>query len=235
MKHYITKIALLSSALALGACSTISDVTGVKLPGAGETAAMESQLGSQLTQMEQSLAQQPQFAYQLNQDTYRAYTSAGKVAFVEAKVKGDVSKAYYKDGKLFAAVEKGEIYSFDAQGKLVEVVNSNGKVEKIADADAAKHAATWHAKAKKWQNMFGLTAAERNPSRVRTGADAKLNYLCIAKLQQVAGTKRVFRSSANRGNSTRLSADMRLNGNQYYVMDCQLQGDRVSSLSLHKK
>lgn len=232
MKHYITKIVLLSSALALGACSSISDVTGVKL---NDTTAMESQLGSQLMQMEQSLAQQPQFTYQLNQDTYRAYTAAGKVAFVEANVKGDVNKAYYKGGKLFAAVEKGEIYSFNDQGKLVQVVRSNGKVETITDIDGAKQATLWQAKAKKWQNMFGLTAAERNPSRVRTGADAKLNYLCIAKLQQVAGTKRVFRSSTNRGDSTRLSADMRLNGNQYYVMDCQLQGDRVASLSLHKK
>ncbi|WP_235972296.1 hypothetical protein [Spirabiliibacterium falconis] len=234
MKHYITKIALLSSALALGACSTISDVTGVNLPGT-ESAAMESQVGAQLMQMEQELSKQPQFMYQLNQDTYRAYTNAGKVAFVEAKVKGDVTKAYYKNGKLFAAVEKGQVLSFDEQGKLVQVVNSNGKVAKLAEDTAAKQTHAWNAKAKKWATMFGLTAAERNPSRVRTGADAKLNYLCIAKLQQVAGTKRVFRSSANRGNSTRLSADMRLNGNQYYVMDCQLQGDRVASLSLHKK
>ncbi|EJS89173.1 hypothetical protein AAUPMB_07138, partial [Pasteurella multocida subsp. multocida str. Anand1_buffalo] len=29
---------------------------------------------------------------------------------------------------------------------------------------------------------------------MKTGSDAKVNYLCIAKIQQVAQTNRVFRS-----------------------------------------
>ena len=52
----------------------------------------------------------------------------------------------------------------------------------------------------------------------------------------MAQTKRVFRSSANAANSdSRLTADVRLNGNQYYKMDCQLAGERVAKLSLIKK
>ena len=71
---------------------------------------------------------------------------------------------------------------------------------------------------------------------MQTGGDAKLNYLCITKIQQVAQTKRVFRSSGNAANSnSRLTADVRLNDNQFYKIDCQLAGERVAKLSLIKK
>ena len=84
--------------------------------------------------------------------------------------------------------------------------------------------------------MLGTNSADKGAANVKTGNDAKLNYLCIAKIQQVAQTSRVFRSSVNHANSdVRLTADVRLNGNQFYKMDCQLAGERVAKLSLIKK
>jgi len=84
--------------------------------------------------------------------------------------------------------------------------------------------------------MLGPNSADKGASNVKTGSDAKLNYLCITKIQQVAQTKRVFRSSTNAASSdSRLTADVRLNGNQFYKMDCQLAGERVAKLSLIKK
>ncbi len=71
---------------------------------------------------------------------------------------------------------------------------------------------------------------------MKTGSDAKVNYLCIAKIQQVAQTNRVFRSPENAVvTENQIKATVRLNGNQYYNMDCQLSGDKVSKLSLMKK
>ena len=88
----------------------------------------------------------------------------------------------------------------------------------------------------KLQKILGLNSADKNAENIKTGSDAKLNYLCITKLQQVAQTQRVFRSSANMAKSdSRLIADVRLNGNQFYKMDCQLSGNRVVKLSLSKK
>ena len=88
----------------------------------------------------------------------------------------------------------------------------------------------------KLQKILGLNSADKNAENIKTGSDAKLNYLCITKLQQVAQTQRVFRSSANMAKSdSRLIADVRLNGNQFYKMDCQLSGNRVAKLSLSKK
>lgn len=88
----------------------------------------------------------------------------------------------------------------------------------------------------KLQKILGLNSADKNAENIKTGSDAKLNYLCITKLQQVAQTQRVFRSSANMAKSdSRLIADVRLNGNQFYKMDCQLSGNCVAKLSLSKK
>ena len=89
---------------------------------------------------------------------------------------------------------------------------------------------------KKGRKILGLNSADKNAENIKTGSDAKLNYLCITKLQQVAQTQRVFRSSANMAKSdSRLIADVRLNGNQFYKMDCLLSGNRVAKLSLSKK
>ena len=87
--------------------------------------------------------------------------------------------------------------------------------------------------AESWVKKLSYNSADKNIGAVRTGEEAKLNYLCIAKVQQVAGTKRVLRTSGNSAGSTsRLTAKMRLNGNQFYQMDCILSGDRVAKLSL---
>ena len=101
----------------------------------------------------------------------------------------------------------------------------------LANADAQAVKAKKNAEA--WVKKLSYNSADRNIGAVRTGEEAKLNYLCIAKVQQVAGTKRVLRTSGNSAGSTsRLTAKMRLNGNQFYQMDCILSGDRVAKLSL---
>ena len=123
---------------------------------------------------------------------------------------------------------------FFYKGGKVSVIQDNREVYQISGQNHQQEALV--AEAAKLQKMLGLNSADKGASNVKTGSDAKLNYLCITKIQQVAQTKRVFRSSANSANSdSRLTADVRLNGNQFYKMDCQLAGERVAKLSLIKK
>ena len=123
---------------------------------------------------------------------------------------------------------------FFYKGGKVSVIQDNREVYQISGQNHQQEALV--AEAAKLQKMLGPNSADKGASNVKTGSDAKLNYLCITKIQQVAQTKRVFRSSANAANSnSRLTADVRLNGNQFYKMDCQLSGERVAKLSLIKK
>lgn len=232
MKHSITKAAVLSAVLALTACSNLT--------GESTTSSTSSTVNTALTQsfsqLEQAAASQNSFVYQLNSDSYKAYFSGGSLSYVTVKTKDGDSKVFYKGGKLYGVQNSSGSYEFDTAGKLITVLDNSGKNVDLAAADLSKKQSELAAQGKKLAAMLSTNAADRGVGAVRTGGDAKLNYLCIAKIQQVASTKRVFRSSANKANSSsRLTADVRLNGNQYYNMDCQLQGERVASLTLTKK
>ncbi|MGR6981853.1 hypothetical protein ACUHGC_10875 [Testudinibacter sp. P27/CKL/0425] len=235
MKHTITKIAALSTVLALTACSTLTGESTTSSTSTGAPVA-NTALNQSFAQLEQAAAAQNSFQYQLNSDVYKAYLSGGSVSYASKQTKDGSSKVFYKGGKLYGVQDASGSYEFDAAGKLITVLNSSGKSVELSAQELAKKQTELSASAKKLSAMLGMNAADRGVGAVRTGGDAKLNYLCIAKIQQVAGTKRVFRSSANKANSSsRLTADVRLNGNQFYNMDCQLQGERVASLTLKKK
>lgn len=237
MKHSITKIAALAAIFALSACSNLTDekatsstTTTVSLP------AENSALAQTFAQLEQAAASQNSFQYQLNSDAYKAYLSGGNLSYASQQTKDGSSKVFYKSGKLYGVQDASGNYEFDASGKLIAALNTSGKSLNLSLEALAKKQSELTALGKKLAAMLGTNAADRGVGAVRTGGDAKLNYLCIAKIQQVASTKRVFRSSANKANSSsRLTADVRLNGNQFYNMDCQLQGERVASLTLTKK
>lgn len=231
MKYFISKITVLVSVLTLVACKT---TTNHSVSMGDVLNASQSQLHAQLSDLNQIAVKQTTFVYTLNDENYQTYTQNGKPLMIESKVNGQVSQFYYQNGRLFAVILDGAAYQFNAQGKLQSAVSNDGSAKSLSQEELR----TYETKLNKQATYLSqkLVGTSANVARVRTGADAKLNYLCIAKLQQVAGTKRVFRSSVNRsGNSNRLSADIRLNGNQYYVMDCQLEGERVVSLNLQKK
>ncbi|KGQ69845.1 hypothetical protein OA57_09425 [Chelonobacter oris] len=232
MKHSITKAALLSTVLALTACSSLTGESGTS----STSSAADTALTRSFAQLEQAAATQNRFQYRLNDDVYQAYLSGGSVNYISRQTKDGSSKVFYKGGKLYGVQDADGSYEFDAAGKLVTVLDGNGKAVTLSAQELAKKQQELTALGKKLSAMLGTNAADRGVGAVRTGGDAKLNYLCIAKIQQVASTKRVFRSSANKANSSsRLTADVRLNGNQYYNMDCQLEGERVAGLTLTQK
>lgn len=168
---------------------------------------------AELKAISDSIKTLPSFIYQTDNQTYTAYFSGKNIVYID--VSGNkVEKIYLKNGQVIAVANSTKLYDF-----------------KAANADAQAVKAKKNAEA--WVKKLGYNSADRNIGAVRTGEEAKLNYLCIAKVQQVAGTKRVLRTSGNSAGSTsRLTAKMRLNGNQFYQMDCILSGDRVAKLSL---
>ena len=202
---------LLSVAFAfvLSACSQLA------LPGKEKPAPVTEKVAenAELKAISDSAKSLPSFIYQTANQTYTAYFSGKNIVYID--VSGNkVEKIYLKNGQVIAVANSTKLYDF-----------------KAANADAQAVKAKKNAEA--WVKKLGYNSADRNIGAVRTGEEAKLNYLCIAKVQQVAGTKRVLRTSGNSAGSTsRLTAKMRLNGNQFYQMDCILSGDRVAKLSL---
>lgn len=228
MRHFIIKVALLPIILILTACSHWGSESRIHASSAANAALIRT-----FSQLEQAAMMQHHFQYQLNKDIYHAYANAGKIDYIKKQADDDIIKIFYQDGKVYGVQERSGSYEFDASGKLVAAWNSNGKTANLSQRQRLEKQNELSAIAKKWAIMLGSNTADRDVGLIRTGDNAKLNYLCIAKIQQVASTKRVFRHSANKANSAaRLTADVRLNGNQYYHMDCQLQGERVASLSL---
>lgn len=208
MHKYITKIALCSSVLLLSACGSLTTDSS-QSPAAVVTAG-----NTDIQALIKKAEALPSFEYIHNNTQYIAYLN-GQPELIKVSNGTDNKLFFYKGGKVFVIQDDREVYQISGQNHQQEALV----------AEAAK-----------LQKMLGPNSADKGASNVKTGSDAKLNYLCITKIQQVAQTKRVFRSSANAANSdSRLTADVRLNGNQFYKMDCQLAGEHVAKLSLIKK
>ncbi|MFC0309068.1 hypothetical protein ACFFHK_05030 [Gallibacterium trehalosifermentans] len=204
-------------ALLLSACSQLSFPGNST--GAGKTVSTnaEQQENAKLNALKESALKLPSFTYETAMQTATAYFDQRQIAFIVVKNSQQTEHIYVKNGKIIAVTNNKQSYDL-GKGQLSNEAVAVGKT------------------AEKWLQKLSYNAADRNISAVRTGDEAKLNYLCIAKVQQVAGTKKVLRTSANSAQSTsRLTASMRLNGNQFYQMDCVLSGDRVAKLSLIAK
>ncbi len=218
MRQYIVKATLgasiCSSILLLSACGSLFPSNDMHKPGAVVEAGSTSTPMFDVNAFVQKAETLPRFEYTHNNTHYVAYLN-GQPELIKVTHDGENKLFFYKDGKVSAVQENGKVYS----------LNGANESHKTLVAEGAK-----------LYKMLGTNSADKGAANVKTGNDAKLNYLCIAKIQQVAQTSRVFRSSANHANSdSRLTADVRLNGNQFYKMDCQLAGDRVAKLSLIKK
>ena len=211
MQKYITRVVLCSSILLLSACGSLSEM---KTAGTSGSVTEVMQANADVKALLQKAETLPTFEYVDNNTQYTAYLN-GQPELIKVSNGTDNKLFFYKGGKVFVIQNNREVYQISGQNHQQEALV----------AEAAK-----------LQKMLGPNSADKGASNVKTGSDAKLNYLCITKIQQVAQTKRVFRSSANAANSdSRLTADVRLNGNQFYKMDCQLAGERVAKLSLIKK
>ncbi|PNL93317.1 hypothetical protein A6J76_004810 [Aggregatibacter aphrophilus] len=207
MHKYITKIALCSSVLLLSACGSLTT------DSSQSPAAVVSAGNTDIQALIKKAEALPSFEYIHNNTQYIAYLN-GQPELIKVSNGTDNKLFFYKGGKVSVIQDNREVYQISGQNHQQEALV----------AEAAK-----------LQKMLGPNSADKGASNVKTGSDAKLNYLCITKIQQVAQTKRVFRSSTNAANSdSRLTADVRLNGNQFYKMDCQLAGERVAKLSLIK-
>lgn len=220
MNKMVSKVSLLSAVFLLSACGGVNKFHLPKSNGEHHKAA--EQVNPELANIESNAVSARQFEYRNGSNIYTAFLTNSSLLLINDKGKNQENKIYFKGNHVFAVIQAGNYFEFDTSGKLL-------KGDTIKGAEVLKYA-------KRLQRILGVNKADSSVSRVRTGDDAKLNYLCIAKIQQVAETKRVFRSSANHANSNqRLTADVRLNGNQFYAMDCQLNGDYVSKLSLSIK
>lgn len=214
MRQYIIKATLCSSILLLSACGSLFPSSNSHKPGAVIEAGSTSAAKFDVNAFVQKAEALPRFEYMHNNTQYVAYLN-GQPELIKVTHDGENKLFFYKAGKVSAVQENGKVYG----------VNDANESHKAFVAEGAK-----------LYKMLGTNSADKGAVNIKTGNDAKLNYLCIAKIQQVAQTSRVFRSSANHANSdSRLTADVRLNGNQFYKMDCQLAGERVAKLSLIKK
>ncbi|MFC0323516.1 hypothetical protein ACFFHT_08075 [Gallibacterium melopsittaci] len=203
--------------LLLSACSQLSFPGNSTSAGKTVSTKAEQQENAKLNALKESALKLPSFTYESAKQTATAYFNQQQIVFIEVKNAQQVEDIYVKNGHVVAVTDGQHSYDLSNTKPSHEAVN------------AAKNA-------EKWLQKLSYNSADRNISVVRTGDEAKLNYLCIAKVQQVAGTKKVLRTSANSAQSTsRLTAAMRLNGNQFYQMDCVLSGDRVAKLSLIAK
>lgn len=218
----------LASTLFLSACSSIT----APLTATEEQAVANTEFAQTLSQLEQQAMQANQFEYRYNAEKYVTYLH-NQPLLINFYKGEEQTKVFYHNGKLFALQDQTGSYEFNPQGQLIRAIDVKGNLVDVGGlSDKEKSALDY---ANQLSKRFSLNRADKNVGRV-TGAEAKLNYLCIDKIKQAAQTNRVFRSSANRAKTAdRLSADLRLNGNQYYHMDCQLAGDRVVKLSLTKK
>lgn len=216
----------------LAGCNSINIVTPTPVQRVSE---QHQQYLTQITNVRADLTNlTDKFYYQLNSNDYRLYWKNNQVYYIRVNDSTQEKEFFYKSGSLSTVRVNDELYLFD-NNRLSEVINQKGDVLTYSVADKAQKQEQLLNDSTRLTKMLGRTAADKNLSLVRTGNDAKLNYLCIAKLKQVANTNRVFRSSANRANnSQQLLADVRLRGNEFYVMNCKLNNNSVVLLTLKR-
>lgn len=167
-----------------------------------------------LTDLEQAAKQLTHFQYIDNQRYYDVYLST-QPELIDIKTPQGNSQFFYQNGHLFAVKNENGIHFF--------------KNEATSDIALAKQG-------KRLFQLFDYNQADKEVEQVNTGDEAKLNYLCISKIQQVAQTKRVFRSPENAQlTATTLKGTVRLNGNQYYHLACEIADNRIIKLSLIRK
>lgn len=148
-------------------------------------------------------------------------------------VKTSASTVYFDGAKNYSVVNNGNVFTFVNNKLTKSFALSNGKA--VNDATGAFDAKNL---AHKLFAKFSLNKADKIvPERESMPAQAKLNYLCSEKVKQVKATKRFFRSGLNTSleKTQNLVAEVRLNGSQFYNMDCKINLDKIQSLSLHKK
>ncbi|MGC7559264.1 hypothetical protein [Pasteurella sp. PK-2025] len=231
MRQYFTKAILFSSVMVLSACGSLSDMTSGRGVTAPSVAKAPKALGMDLAALEQKAMGLKTFEYRYNQNQYVAYLSS-QPELIKAQEAEGSSQFFYKAGKLVAALDQSGVYQFGADGKVANAFNAQGNPQSVNTDNATKISA----KASKLYKMFSYNKADNTAANMKTGNDAKLNYLCIAKIQQVAQTQRVFRSPENAVlTANSLNATVRLNGTQFYKMDCQIAANKVTKLSLMKK
>ncbi|MDG6896301.1 hypothetical protein [Volucribacter amazonae] len=233
MKASLVKImqgSLVASTLLLTACSQLNGGAEVSSAKVASKVA-DNEFARSLSQLEQQASQANQFEYQYNSEKYRTYLDNQPI-LINAHNGKEETKLFYRNGKLFAVQDATGLYEFNSTGQLVRAVDLKGNLVDLTTLD--DKAQSLQRYADNLAKRFSYNKADRNIARV--AKDQRLNYLCIDKIKQVAQTNRVFRSSANQAKSAdRLLAELRLNGNQYYTMDCQLSQDRVVKLSLISK
>lgn len=231
MKYNI-KLTFLTSTLLLAGCSSMN--TGMD-NSVIKNSFQDSPLAQTINAIASSAVTQPVFNYRLNDTAYSAYQVAGQPTFVEKNENGNTEKFYYQNGALIASQDANGIYEF-AKGQLSQAYSVAGQELDAKAPELQAQATSLYAQSKKAYKILSQNSAEKNAEDVRTGDDAKLNYLCISKVQQVAGTRRVFRNSANTSKvKTQLISSVRLNGKNFYNMNCQIEDNRVSSLTLSAK
>lgn len=229
MRQYINKAILISSVLALSACSNLSDMAS-STGTVSTSPAVTKALGIDLVSLEQQATGLKTFEYTYNQNNYVTYLSA-QPELIKVQDAEGLSKFFYKSGKLLAVQDKSGVYQFGANSEVLSF-NAQGKAQ---DVSTEKKSAL-SAKGAKLYKMMSYNRADGSAVNMKTGEQAKVNYLCIAKIQQVAGTQRVFRSPENAVvTASHIDATVRLNGNQYYKMNCQISANKVAKLTLMKK
>ncbi|TCK01623.1 hypothetical protein EV694_0240 [Volucribacter psittacicida] len=217
----------LASTLFLTACSQLNSGAEVSSAKVASKVA-DNELARSLSQLEQQASQSPSFEYQYNTEKYVTYLDNQPV-LINAYNGKEETKLFYRNGKLFAVQDVTGLYEFNSTGQLIRAVDLKGNLVDLTTLD--EKAQSLQSYANNLSKRFAYNKADRNIARV--AKEQRLNYLCIDKIKQVAQTNRVFRSSDNKAKSAdRLLAELRLNGNQYYTMDCQLSQDRVAKLSL---
>lgn len=178
----------------------------------------------ELTQIEQTSRELQPFILNYQGHHYFSYLDQTAPILIIDQKNNDQNKIYLQNGKVIAVLYQQEWFFFNRLNAMNSPQSNPSfvkKVKRYADRLTAR---------------LGYNRADKEIDQINTGDNAKLNYLCISKLQQVTATKRVFRSSKNFAHSNdQLTAEVRLNGKDFYAMDCLVHNDRITLLSLLKK
>lgn len=208
----LTKLTILSFSVLLAACTNSSMLAPTTAKS--NTKVAESETSKKIAQLETQAKTLKHFQYIHNNENYDVYLST-QPEFIQLSTAKGIKKFFYKNGKLIANQEHNQIKFFNAEHKPDQALLKESQL---------------------LLNLFSYNKADKGIDRINTGDEAKVNYLCISKIQQVAQTKRVFRSPENAiVKANLLKGIVRLNGNQYYHLECNISDNQVSKLSLISK